>query len=136
MGNNEKDRYIQNCKVEKCVIDVGTNATSATETPCAGMIGRINSGTIYGYNIEIKDCDFYTHQWVPANTTNNVTTPAHAINTQKAYATDTNTPVSGMKCGNVVGNGNSKTVNITAIHVENCPAEKDFNHSDKNSFIC
>lgn len=123
-GNNDNNRYIQNCKVEKCVIDIGTNADSATNTPCGGLIGRINSGEVKGYNIEVKDCDFYTHQWEDGA----------AINRQKAYATDNNTPVSGMKCGNVIGNGNSKTANITAIHVS-CPAPNDFNSINSSSFI-
>ncbi len=144
-GNNEEARHIQNCKVEKCVIDVGTSASSATNTPCAGLIGRINSGTIYGYNIEVKDCDFYTHQWNKTATIAEGQTmiEARATNTQKAYSysetvngvTTTQTPVSGMKCGNVVGNGNSKNVNITAIHVEDCPAETDFNSVSGSSFI-
>lgn len=129
-GNNDNDRKIQNCKVEKCVIDIGTDSSSATNTPCAGMIGRISSGTVYGYNLEVKDCDFQTHQW------NN----GASTNVQKAYTyTDsegTHNPVSGMKCGNVVGNGNSKNINITAIHVENCPAPDDFNnHNASDSFI-
>ena len=123
-GNNDNNRTIQNCKVEKCIIDVGTNADSATNTPCGGLIGRMNSGTLNGYNIEVKDCDFYTHQW----------SNGAAINTQPAYATDTNTPVSGMKCGNVIGNGNGKITNITAIHVENCPAPDDFNNVATSSF--
>ncbi|MBR0528557.1 MAG: hypothetical protein IJJ76_02180 [Ruminococcus sp.] len=124
IGSNNENRTIQNCKVEKCVIDVGTKADSATNTPCGGLIGRMNSGTLYGYNIEVKDCDFLTHQW----------SNGAAINTQPAYATDNNTPVSGMKCGNVIGNGNSKTTNITAIHVENCPAPDDFNNVASSSF--
>jgi hypothetical protein len=123
-GNNDNNRTLQNCKVEKCVIDVGTNAASATNTPCGGLIGRINSGEVKGYNIEVKDCDFYTHQWENGA----------SINRQKAYPTDNNTPVSGMKCGNVIGNGNSKTTNITAIHVENCPAPVDFNSVSSSSF--
>ena len=123
-GNNDNNRTIQNCKVEKCVIDVGTNADSATNTPCGGLIGRMNSGTLNGYNIEVKDCDFYTHQW----------SNGEAVNVQKAYSTDNNTPVSGMMCGNVIGNGNSKTANITAIHVS-CPAPNDFNSINSSSFI-
>ena len=127
-GNNDNDRYIQNCKVEKCVIDVGTNASSATNTPCGGLIGRIQSGNIYGYNIEVKDCDFQTHQW----------SNGAATNVQKAYTyTDdngTHNPVDRMKCGNVIGNGNEKNANIIAIHVENCPAEKDFNSVADASF--
>lgn len=123
-GNNDNNRTIQNCKVEKCIIDVGTNETSATNTPSGGLIGRMNSGTLYGYNIEVKDCDFQTHQW----------SNGAAVNTQPAYATDTNTPVSGMKCGNVIGNGNGKITNITAIHVENCPAPDDFNNVATSSF--
>jgi hypothetical protein len=138
IGSNNENRTIQNCKVEKCVIDVGTSASSATNTPCGGLIGRLNTGTVYGYNVEVKDCDFYTHQWVKATTTNGVTTPAHAINTQPAYTTATNTPVSGMMCGNFVGNGNSKTVNLIAVHSENNPAAVDFNSintSATGSFI-
>ena len=141
-GNNDYDRYIQNCKIEKCVIDVGTGENTANNTPCGGFIGRIgvkaandstSTGTIYGYNIEIKNCDFYTHQWVKASTANGVITPAHATNTKPAYETDTNTPVSGMKCGNVIGNGNGCEVDITAIHVEGCPAA-DFNSVSSSSF--
>ena len=106
------------------------------------MIGRISSGTIYGYNIEVKDCDFQTHQWNKNAAIGEGQTmiEARATNVQKAYSyTDennvTHNPVSGMKCGNVVGNGNSKTVNITAIHVENGPAEADFNSVTAASFI-
>lgn len=127
-GNNDNNRKIQNCKIEKCVIDVGTNATSATNTPSGGLIGRMNSGTLYGYNIEVKDCDFLTHQW----------SNGAATNTQKAYSyTDgegTHNPVSGMKCGNFIGNGNTKIVNLTAVHSENNPAANDFN-SLGTSFI-
>lgn len=129
-GNNDNNRKIQNCKVEKCVIDIGTNASTANNTPSGGLIGRIASGTIYGYNIEVKDCDFYTHQWVKA--ANGV--PAHAINTQKAYDTDSTQAVSGMKCGNLIGNGNAKTVNLVAVHVENGPAPNDFNNLASSSF--
>lgn len=129
-GNNDNDRKIQNCKIEKCVIDVGTNATSATNTPSGGLIGRMNSGILYGYNIEVKDCDFQTHQW----------SNGAATNIQKAYTyTDennvTHNPVSGMKCGNFVGNGNSKIVNLTAVHSENNPAAVDFNSTSSSSFI-
>lgn len=128
-GNNDNNRKIQNCKIEKCVIDVGTNATSATNTPSGGLIGRMNSGTLYGYNIEVKDCDFLTHQW----------SNGAATNTQKAYSyTDgegTHNPVSGMKCGNFIGNGNSNTVNLTAVHSENNPAADVFNFVSDDSFI-
>lgn len=136
IGSNNENRTIQNCKVEKCVIDVGTKADSATNTPCGGLIGRMNSGTLYGYNIEIKDCDFQIHQWNKDAAIGEGQTmiEARAIDVQKAYTTDTNTPVSGMKCGNVIGNGNSNKTNITAIHVENCPAPDDFNNVATSSF--
>ena len=140
-GNNDNNRKIQNCKIEKCVIDVGTNADSATNTPSGGLIGRMNSGILYGYNIEVKDCDFQTHQWVAETTVDDEVVPAHADNIQKAYTyTDENnvehTPVSGMKCGNFIGNGNSKTVNLTAVHSENNPASTDFNDVETaSSFI-
>lgn len=130
IGSNNENRTIQNCKVEKCVIDVGTNSESANNTPCGGLIGQLNSGYIYGYNIEVKDCDFYTHQWVKESTTEGVTTPAHAINTKPAYKTDTSTPVTGMKCGNAVGNVNSKTIKIIAFHSDNCPASNENTSND------
>lgn len=143
VGFNQENRTIQNCKVEKCVIDVGTKDSSAANTPCGGLIGRINSGTIYGYNVEVKDCDFQTHQWNKDAAIGEGQTmiEARAYNVKKAYTyTDDNdvvhNPVSDMKCGNVVGNGNSKNVNLIALHVENCPAALDFNsHSASNSFI-
>lgn len=124
-GYDDGNHTLQNCKVEKCNIDVGTNAASASETPCAGLIGKIGSNAIYGYNIEVKDCDLLTHQW----------SNGAAINTKKAYATETNTPVTGMKCGNFIGNGNSKIVNLTAVHSENNPAPDDFNSVSGSSFI-
>ena len=121
IGSNNENRYIQNCKVEKCVIDVGTGST-ANNTPCGGIVGQMNTGTLYGYNIEVKDCDFLTHQW----------SNGAATNIQKAYTyTDengTHNPVSGMKCGNFIGNGNDKIVNLTAVHSENNPASDDFNN--------
>lgn len=144
-GNNDNNRTIQNCKIEKCVIDVGTKSDSATNTPCGGLIGRISSGTVYGYNVEVKDCDFQTHQWDKNAAIGEGQTmiEARAYNIQKAYSyTDgegiTHNPVSGMKCGNFVGNGNSKTVNLIAVHSENNPAAVDFNSintSATGSFI-
>lgn len=136
IGSNNENRTIQNCKVERCVIDVGTNATSATNTPSGGLIGRMNSGTLYSYNIEVKDCEFLTHQWDKNAAIGEGQTmiEARARNTQKAYATDTNTPISGMKCGNVIGDGNSKDVYITAIHVEGCETA-DFTNISSKSFV-
>ncbi|WP_295090468.1 hypothetical protein [Ruminococcus sp.] len=130
IGSNNENRYIQNCKVEKCVIDVGTGATTANNTPCGGIVGQMNTGTLYGYNIEVKDCDFQTHKWSNGS----------ATNTQKAYTyTDedevVHNPVSGMKCGNFIGNGNTKIVNLTAVHSENNPAADDFNSIYTSSFI-
>lgn len=124
-GNNDRDRIIQNCKVKKCVIEVGTNASSAVNTPCGGVIGRINSGIVYGYNVEVEDCDFQTHQWEDGV----------ATNIQKAYSTDTNTPVNGMMCGNAIGNGKSNVVNIVAFESANSPASEDFNNINNSSFI-
>lgn len=138
-GNNDNDRNIQNFKVEKCIIDIGTNADDASNTPCGGLIGRIASGTIKGYNIEVKDCDFYTHQWVAEETQGEIIVPAHPINEAKAYpyssGEQTINPVTNMLCGNMIGNGMDKNVNIIAIHNENCPAKFDFNNINETSFI-
>lgn len=131
-GIAKSERYIQNCKVEKCIIDVGCPSSSASNVVVSGAVGRMESDCIIkGYNIEVKNCDFLTHQWMDGA----------ATNAQKAYTyTDENdvvhNPVSGVKCGNVVGNGTTtQETNITAIHVENCPAEEDFNSVKSSSFI-